>query len=85
MNDKARGQHDGAIQRAQLFRDVDELKASITSILTGCNILIECDERIGVRMDLVDDRMDILSQRIDTVNERVDIVNKRLRKLEEAK
>ena len=61
---------DGKIQRAQLFADVDELKASLQTTLKGVEILMKTDTQLSIRIDQVD--------------ERINIVNKRIRRLEEA-
>ncbi len=88
----------GEIQRAELFRNVDELlawqktfelkqaeliawqhgiqksiaelRASLTTTLEGCQILMETDT--------------LLSGRCDELDRRIDIVNKRLRRIEDA-
>jgi len=71
VNDRARGPGEtGAIQRAQLFADVDELKETCQALITAGHVLIETDS--------------VLGEQVESIKVRIDIINKRLRKLENA-
>ncbi len=60
----------GKIQKANLFKLVDELSVTQKTLLEGCQLLMKTNTQLGIRCDNLD--------------ERINIANKRIRRLEEA-
>jgi len=72
------GQTDsGAIQRAKLFADVDELKASLQTTLKGCEILMKTDTQISLRIDQIDERINIVNKRLRHIEKAIERLNPR--------
>ena len=82
----------GAVERARLFEDVDNLIAFKKEMLARNMELVKFEMTTAKSTaDVIEGCMkimktqDILSERMDIISERIDIVNKRLRKLETGK
>jgi len=61
----------GAIQRAELFKTVDKLDRRITQLedslnvtLRGCNALVDVDQVIATRLDIINKRLRKLEKKV---------------------
>lgn len=79
----------GAMQRAQLFADVDTLKEAMAKMQEGCLLLTQMDGKLIQRIEeqlqmikTIANSLDHIDGRLDIISERIDMAVERIRRLE---